>query len=322
MAGRFASVDAVPASNVACQTTSGWTQAGDGLTGVVHALAFANDGRLIAGGTFTVAGGANVAVLGASTWTALGGGVAGTDPDVRAIKIDGDAIIVGGAFDTPVKNLARFSQGTWSGPTGEWFAAAMRPIVSDVAVKSDGVYIVGTFERIGDVAVSHIARWSTTIEPVMPTGDMPLGVNGRINALLRDTDGSIIAGGQFVAAGTLPALNVARFADGRWQSFGAILDQVTAFARTDTIYAGTKTGNVLRWTGTDWTSIGALNGTINAMLEYNGDLIVAGDFTTPNRIARWTVLSSSRSEAGFHGALSHSETFTASYVPGCSFRTT
>jgi hypothetical protein len=238
---------------------------------------------LIAGGSFAVPGGANLAVLEAGTWTALAGGVSGVDATVRAIAVAGDDIVVGGAFDSPVVNLGRLHQGTWSGPAGTWAAATVRPMVTDLVVKNDGVYIVGTFERIGDVAASRVARWSSLIEPLVAAGDTPLGVNGGVRALVVDIDGTLIAGGPFVAAGTQVAAHVARFADGRWEAIGAITDPVTALARGDSVYAGTSTGQVLRWSGTDWTLVGAMASGVTAMHVFEGQVIVAAG----ERVSRW-----------------------------------
>ncbi len=286
--GRFAFIAGAAANNVACLGATGWAQAGAGLDGTVRALAFAGDGRLVAGGTFAIAGGANLAVLDQVGWTAFGGGVTGTDAVVKSIAVDGDSIIVGGRFDSPVTNLGRFSEGAWSSPTGAWLTAYSEAFVSDIAVGSDGIYFVGAFDRIGDTVATHIARWTSTgVEPVLAAGAVPLGIDGFVGVMLAEPDGSVIAGGEFVAAGTIAANNIARFSNGAWESLGSIGERVTALARTDTLYAGTSTGSVLRWSGTSWVSVASLNGGVNTMFAFGDELIVGGDFTMPDRIARW-----------------------------------
>ncbi len=58
------------------------------------------------------------------------------------------------------------------------------------------------------------------------------------------------------------------------------------------LYAGT-TGGIYKWNGQSWTVVGdGLNGQVSAILEYNGELIAAGQFTMSgtkplNFIAKW-----------------------------------
>lgn len=70
---------------------------------------------------------------------------------------------------------------------------------------------------------------------------------------------------------------------------------------------------IVRWDGGDWEPLGlGVNGTVRAMIEFEGDLIVAGDFTQAagddgipvevNNIARWDGQAWSPVGAGFSGS--------------------
>ncbi|MEZ4654562.1 MAG: hypothetical protein R3E12_13495 [Candidatus Eisenbacteria bacterium] len=87
----------------------------------------------------------------------------------------------------------------------------------------------------------------------------------------------------------------------QWQSLGSGFDrEVFALAVVDTVlYAGGSMTQglqemyVARWNGGEWEGVsGDINGSVRAMVNYDGDLIVAGSFSriggiAARRIARW-----------------------------------
>lgn len=78
--------------------------------------------------------------------------------------------------------------------------------VSALVVAVDGsVYAGGTFTTAGDVAVSRVARLTST-----GWAQLGSGMNGTVNALAVAPDGSVYAGGTFTTAGGSPASRVAR----------------------------------------------------------------------------------------------------------------
>ncbi len=122
------------------------------------------------------------------------------------------------------------------------------------------LYVGGDFRTAGEHHVNYVARWDgQQWQPL--TGRHGTGVNAPVTTL-GVYDGQLIVGGRFTEAGGRPAMHIAR------------------------------------WDGTDWSPLtGALgapgtDGEVMDLLEFDGDLVVAGAFTeaggvTANRIARW-----------------------------------
>ncbi len=290
--GAFDAMDGRPARNVACLGPSGWAEAGAGLPGEVRALAFTSDGRLIAGGAFVLPDGGHLAVLQGGTWSALGGGVDGAGAIVNAIAIDGDAILVGGTFSSPAENLARFENGTWSSPAGGVHASDEATSVTSVVVTPEGVYVGGRFDLAGGIATSHVALWTASgVKALLAPGDQPLGVSGEVRTAVM-FNAQLVAAGQFRAAGIAAVNHVAVFDGARWTPLGDPGQAIRVLAvRTDgSLIAGGDGGKVQRWTNSAWEQIGiTFDASVNAIIEHEGELVVAGDFTTAsNHVARWT----------------------------------
>ena len=284
--GDFAHVDGVAAASVACLANGTWTQAGDGLNGSVASLAFTSDGTLVAGGTFALAGGDNIATLRGGSWSALG---TGTDARVNAVAIDGSAIVIGGTFQTPFRSLARFEAGAWSTLPGGLEARDAAPSVTDLAVATDGIYFVGHFDVAGGVAAANIARWSgTSVSALTSPGDAPRGINGEVRALLADSDdGDMIAAGQFLTAGTMLVNNVVRLSNDEWQAVGDPGEPINVLARSRAgdVYAAGDSGALLELSGMSWSNLGSLGGPVRAMTAFGLDLIIGGDF--PGHVRYW-----------------------------------
>jgi hypothetical protein len=147
----------------------------------------------------------------------------------------------------------------------------------------DSVLMGGSFGNIDGVEVNNIARWEagqwraldggvTGHGPWIPN-EVPLT---QVRALLRDgTD--LYVGGSFTNAGTVPAMNVARWDGAQWSAlgdgipqlgsclFGSCIYPVTSLALVQgqlyvgggfTSGAGTGSqGFLARWNGTSWTNV-------------------------------------------------------------------
>ena len=287
--GAFDAIEAVAARSVACLEAGAWTQAGDGLDGEVRSLVFDGAGRLVAGGVFDVPGGSHLAVLDGATWTALGGGVAGDGAVVEVVAVAGDDVLVGGRFDAPAANLARYDGTVWTGP--DVLADDVDARVTDLVVDAGGdVYLAGRFTVAGDVPAANIARWSSTgIAPLVSADDAPLGIAGEVRAFAVEPDGAIIAAGRFLAAGRARVQHVARLTAAGWTPLGDPGAPVDALVRTSdgALVAAVEPGALMRWQAGAWAPLGPpLDGRIRAILEVDGELVVGGDFTS--HIARWT----------------------------------
>ena len=126
-----------------------------------------NNNEVYVGGHFVTAGGAlanHVAKWDGTTWSALGGGVAGgingTGPNAFAFA--GRDVYVGGNFDTadgiPVHNIARWDGTNWfplgSGVGGE---------VKAMALNGNDLYLCGSFTTAGGNVSARFARWSIPV---------------------------------------------------------------------------------------------------------------------------------------------------------------
>ncbi len=148
---------------------------------------------------------------------------AGTDGPVCAFATmpNGD-LVAGGVFTTiagtPAARIARRSGGTWS-PLG----AGANDAVFALAVMPNGDLIAGgQFTVAGGVPAAGIARWDGAAWSPLGSGVSGAGYWGitHVRALAVLPDGDLVAGGHFLAAGGVPANNVARWDGASWASLG------------------------------------------------------------------------------------------------------
>jgi len=144
-------------------------------------------------------------------------------------------------------------------------------------------------------------------------------LNSTVRALATwDPDGSgpleavLVAGGHFTTADGLSALRVAQWNGQSWEplgsGFNAAVNSLAVvngelFAGGDFTASGqTSVARIARWTGTAWVPVGSGLGppfqmaSVEAMIEYEGQLIATGTFTRAgalpvNCVARWTGLN-------------------------------
>ena len=164
--GRFTSVDGVPVNNLARWDGTSWTNVGGGVIAntLCNVLLFGEDelapvgdmivfddgggSALYVGGTFHQAGSLAVDLIArwdGSTWTSVGGGMAGSAPDrVKCFALFDDGggtdLYVGGRFynaggDPNADSLARWDGVAWSGLTG---AALTTLWIEDLEAYDDG----------------------------------------------------------------------------------------------------------------------------------------------------------------------------------------
>lgn len=213
--GTFAQADGVAAENVARWNGSRWEPVGGGPGFTVEALAVAPDGTLYA------AGGENaLAVFGAvarftnGAWERVGD----MDAPVRALAIQGNRVVAGGAFtsvdNVSVNGLAALEGGTWApigDPPGTW-------TVNTLAVVDANTLCIGGFAASAmepppekdHVGCLESGNWQ-------PMGD---GLPGEVLVLTRDPDGVWVAGGTFSYFNPetlVSRTGLARLVNGRWE---------------------------------------------------------------------------------------------------------
>ena len=232
---------------------------GKGMNAPVSALTV-HAGKLIAGGGFTQAGNAfctrYVAQFDGSNWQQL---QCGTDDWVYALLSTGDDLYVAGSF-TQAGGLPRANIARWN---GQWHS------LGDGIPGAKGVYALGTYQG-NLIAAGHfqetdgspgnfIAEWNgSTWAPLAS------GLSGGAVRAVKEFAGDLYVGGSFTHAG------------------------------------GQPTANLARWNGLEWDDVGTVTGSSSGWVrpvqalstEYDGNLIVGGDFTHidgiyMNGLAEW-----------------------------------
>ncbi|MFK7740506.1 MAG: hypothetical protein AB8H80_09280 [Planctomycetota bacterium] len=173
--------------------------------------------------------------------------------------------------------------------------------------QTEKIVIGGTFSQAGSLVTAHLAF----LDPV--TGDFTGPVeqpNGGVNRTIVTASGDLIVVGSFTRVGATSARGIARFDGASWSPLGGGADgnvsDVLEAPNGDLFVSGTfgsvgdsslpagpiPAGAVARWDGTNWDNLGGGvaggNGvTIVSRLALlaNGDLAVAGSFTTAGGVA-------------------------------------
>ena len=194
--GEFSTAGEAPASGVAKWNGSAWSPLGSGMSGGegVYALVVSG-GTLYAGVDFSRAGQVEVnciAKWNGNHWSALGSGVSipagppvGNFPFISALAVSGSTLYVGGNFDAPGRNIAKWNGSTWSAVT------MLENRVYSLAASGSTLFV-------GTDGGMHAYQ--------IPNGNgrplSGLGVNGLVGALAADNSGHLFVGGNFTFAGT------------------------------------------------------------------------------------------------------------------------
>lgn len=195
--GRFSAASGAHATNVARWNGTAWAPLGSGVSGrsstiirfsppPVSALLI-DGGDLIVGGDFAKAGGVaatNLARWNGTNWFPVGDGVVGRvalapPPAVRALRRDGNELLVGGSFvkagEVPASGLA-----AWNGTNWTSLNSGSTPLeIAALARQSGQLYVGGRFQIVGgrpaaNFSILHdrpfllIARRGATVEISWP----------------------------------------------------------------------------------------------------------------------------------------------------------
>lgn len=229
-AGRCLTAGGVPVRHIAKWDGAEWSDVGGGMDGMVYldrlnALAVYDDGHgpaLYVGGMHGGAGGISspgIVKWDGTSWSSVGGGVGGTDPTVRALRVfddgNGAALYVGGTFNeaggVSASRIAKWDGVTWS-PLGDGLPAW----VTSLEVFDDGtgpsLYAGGKFSESdagGQPGMNYIAKWNgSSWEPL---GN---GTNHNVYFMEVFDDGrgsALYASGGFTAADGMTAHTIARW---------------------------------------------------------------------------------------------------------------
>jgi uncharacterized delta-60 repeat protein len=264
--GLFSSVLGVARNNIARLNTDGTLDAAfnPNANNEVRAIAVQADGKILAGGDFTSIGGQTrnrMARLDPTT-----GSADSFDPnpngsiDAIAVEEFGE-ILAGGSFTRiggeGVTYLARLNPAT--GGVRQYYANVNGRVVS-IAVQADGKILVGGFfTRIGRFGGSP-RRFMGRLDDNYATADsFNPNPNDVVYAIAVQSDGKILAGGQFNGADSI---------GGQTRNFMARLDPATGLADSFNPNANARV--------------------LSIALQSDGKVLAGGEFNGPNSIGGQT----------------------------------
>ena len=297
VAGTFFSAGGVTVNNIARWNGTTWQPLGSpaGMNSPVFAVTV-YDGELIAAGNFTSAGGVpinRIARWNGSVWQPLGSGV---NNGAHGLAVLGDDLYVGGDFTLAggvpnTRGVARWDGASWHPVAGGTFSA-----VSDLSAYQGELIAAGPFiiNAVGGQA-RHIARLDSSTQ-TWHTMEGGLNTAASVSSMVVHDDELVVAGAAFSEAGNTTVRGLARWVGGEqtWKKIAPGFDITpTHFTtyRGDLIAGGgfgsagdVEAHAVARWDGQDWhplgsgISSGAVIGVVDALIEYDGRLIVGGFF--------------------------------------------
>jgi hypothetical protein len=315
-AGAFGYAGSNAANHIARWDGRTWHPLGSGIDGTIAQVATRGTDLFVVG-SFDSAGGVeatNVARWDGATWSSLGNGLTGK---LTAIAVSDLYVWVGREVTPTGLVVSRWDGNVWNDvATGAFgYGEILALLATD-----DSILVGGRFDRIDGIEVNNIALWEsgqwhalngglTGHGPWMPN-DFPLI---QVRALLRDGT-NLYVGGSFTNAGSVPAMNVARWDGAHWSAlgegipgfgsclFGSCVYPVTSLAMVQgQLFAGggftselgsRPQGFLARWDGTSWANAVEEGWTLDEGLPYRyisqlhvwalaargSDLYVAGNF--------------------------------------------
>lgn len=263
--GRFSSTGGGADVNyIATWDGNSWQSLGGGMSvsgspapACVLSLAVYN-GKLIAGGRFTEAGGVDansIAAWDGNSWQPLGGGIGGIDIGylfVHGLTIYNGELIAGGSFFT-AGDVDAIRIAAWNGSNWRALGSGVDDRIWDLTVYDGELIAGGAFYEAGGISADYIAAWDGNSWQSLGSG-----MSDWVYALTV-YNGELIAGGSFTTAG------------------------------------GTSASRITSWNGSSWQALGSgIYGVVYALTVYNGDLTAGGLITTAggyasSHWARWGV---------------------------------
>ncbi len=263
--GLFTSINGTPIAGLGIWNGDEWTTLGGGVTGRIYDFATMPDGRLVVGGDLTAAGGMpvrRVAAWDGERWEDLGGGIVGRRVEALLTLQDG-TLVAGGDFTNaggvPTLNVARWNGTVWSPVTG----GTNGPVYALAQLANGQVVAGGSFTQAGFTPANSIAAWTGSSWMALGLGvQIGFGASdplGRVHTLLAMPDGSLIVGGRFLRAGGLDLSGNARWTGTEWTSLGASSSHLflvdTALLPNGDILALGESAVIRRFNGQTWSTI-------------------------------------------------------------------
>ncbi len=314
--GLFTQAGGQPANKIAKWTGSAWQPMGTGVVGNVYAMKF-HGGRLYVGGTFSSIDGvtaANVAYYD-GTWHAMDSGLVGTLAEVRTFTIFNNEIVAGGKFSASasMNNLGNVAR--WNGSIWMPFGTGLNDKVWALEVFQNDLYAAGQFDSTGSgIMCRAVGKWNGIIWQSLGEGPQVLVRALKVYNNHLYAGGNFGCQGNSSLTEYSTSSKLAKWDGAKWSNIGPSAwnggspvnctganDLVSAlYAFEDELWLGglftsvTNSGpsstcayRIARSDGYYFAPVGAtcdgLGGaisfvTVNAITEYNGNLVLGGRF--------------------------------------------
>lgn len=292
--GGFAFTGQVPSPGFAKFDGTGWTDLGNGLSGIVRDVRVRADGAIAVSGQLVLDGEPVVfAQRTATGWSLPGGAVHGVD-GLTMIEQDG-VLWLGGDFTDagglPVQNLIRLDGDVWSA------AGAFDDRVTALTVFDGAVVAGGLFSTVDGTPIRALARrdGDTWVEVGSDLAGRLSGNAPYVNALASSPTLGLIVGGNFDGAGPITGQSLLRWDGQAWHDVGGgiagqfdngfvsslLVHDGGLFVAGSLATAGSVPVSNLAWyDGAAWHDLGGgLQDLAEAMVISNGVLYIGGPFT-------------------------------------------
>lgn len=333
-AGNYTSIGGISANRIAVWNGAAWsrlgTEAANGTNAAINSVAVLN-GVVYVVGNFNQAAGQptpRLARFTGGSWSALPATPNGASLRAKAfgsrLYLMGDTTAVG---TLPLSFIGQFDGNSWSG-LGQGSGAGFNGEVRAALVQGTDLYVGGRFTEVNGVLVNRIARWDGSQWHALATPTKN-GVNDTVEALAW-YQGSLYIGGFFgnfvnTVNTDFQVGGLARWDGSEWHVVGPFRSNFVLVLREwngdlyiggsfASFWNGLDANNVVRWNGSSFARMpdvlqaNGVNNIVNALEVYNGELIVAGSFTSAAmvsrpRVARWNGSSWSGLGSGLDGVV-------------------
>ncbi len=243
---------ATSTTNIAIWSSGAWFELQGGTNGTISSLTQLADGEIVAGGTFTLAGGKSVSNLArwtGSEWFPIG---VGTNGPVNALAglANGD-LVVGGSFNVVGANGAGQGIMLLRGEIALPMGAGLGPsaIVNALATSASGeLYAAGMFETSNGDFADRLARWTGSAWVPAAVFAVPTGTPRSVTF---DEMGRMLLGGTFTLSPGAAGTGVLRLEAEGWRPLGEGVDggvlTLAASPRLGVLAGGnfSRSGNML-----------------------------------------------------------------------------
>lgn len=213
----------IPANNIVKYNGSSWSTVGAGLTGIASALTVHN-GELYATGYQGAAiwNGNSLAKWNGTAWSAVGTNSNLTGSVFDLLSWSGELYACG--YFSNIGGVTASNIAKWNGTSWSTLGSGTNFYTNTLAVFNNELYAGGYFTGAGGLWLDNIARWNGSA-----WNDVGGGIIGpsagsasaEVNSMVV-YNGALFVAGEYSYAGSVPALNIAKWDGTNWYNIGDI----------------------------------------------------------------------------------------------------